>query len=115
MSPTLGRSTEWSASPCYLGCDFSCNMEHQIQTESRRDLPHGRLAVAMYSLDGKTAIVTGGGRRVGLAIARELFRAGARLVVHARGEVSRETRAELGEPVVVQADLRDPGAARAIV
>jgi len=38
----------------------------------------------MFNLEGKTAVVTGGTRGIGLMIARGLAKAGARVVVTAR-------------------------------
>jgi pteridine reductase len=66
------------------------------------------------SLAGKTALITGGARRVGAAIARELHAAGANLVVHYRksgGEAEaladelNATRAR--SAATIQADLMD--------
>jgi pteridine reductase len=69
-------------------------------------------------LDGKTALVTGGARRVGRAIVEELARAGCRVVIHHResdAEAAALAAALPGAPVVVRADLRAGGAARTIV
>lgn len=64
-------------------------------------------------LDGQTAIVTGAGRGIGLAIARELAATGANIVVNyvtsadAAQELAEEIR-ELGpQALVVQADVTD--------
>jgi pteridine reductase len=73
------------------------------------------------TLDGKTALVTGGARRVGRAIVEELARAGCRLVIHhassdadaAALAASLATRDYT--PAVVRADLRERSAARALV
>ncbi|MCC6997706.1 MAG: SDR family oxidoreductase [Deltaproteobacteria bacterium] len=61
-------------------------------------------------LDGKTALVTGGARRVGRAISRELASAGARVIIHHHS--SPEAAEQLAEEVgggarVLTADLRD--------
>jgi pteridine reductase len=61
------------------------------------------------NLSGKTAIVTGGARRVGRAIVKELAAAGARVVVHHHSSTPEP------DGVAVQADLRAPGAAEKIV
>jgi NAD(P)-dependent dehydrogenase (short-subunit alcohol dehydrogenase family) len=73
------------------------------------------------TLDGKTALVTGGARRVGRAIVEELARAGCRVVIHhassdadaAALAASLATRDYT--PAVVRADLRDRTAARVLV
>jgi NAD(P)-dependent dehydrogenase (short-subunit alcohol dehydrogenase family) len=72
-------------------------------------------------LAGKSAIVTGGSRGIGKAIARELAREGVSVVVAARGREALEaTAAELAEetgarvePLVV--DTRDMSSVRAMV
>ena len=40
----------------------------------------------MFSLEGKTALVTGAGRGIGQVIARELGRAGADIAIFSRSE-----------------------------
>ena len=73
------------------------------------------------SLAGKTALVTGGARRVGRAIVEELARAGARVVIHHRGSPAeaQALAAALpvagGAPVVVQADLAARDAAARVI
>ena len=68
-------------------------------------------------LRGKTALVTGGARRVGRAIVEELARAGCRVAIHHSNsdDEAAALAASLPGAVVVKADLRQPGAARTIV
>ena len=68
------------------------------------------------SLNDKTALVTGGARRVGAAICRRLHAAGANVVVHCnRSQHDAQTLVhELnglrpGSAVLVQADLLEAG------
>jgi len=68
------------------------------------------------TLEGKTALVTGGSRGIGRAIAVELARAGATVTLSYRSgkdeaeEVARETGGR-----AVQADVSDPGQAKELV
>jgi 3-oxoacyl-[acyl-carrier protein] reductase len=72
--------------------------------------------VSFCSLDGKTALVTGASRGIGKAIALELARAGASVVLGYRtGKDEAEAVAEEAGGRAVQADLADPGAARELV
>ena len=71
----------------------------------------------MYSLTGRTAVVTGGGRGIGRAIALELARCGANVVVSSR--TRRQLRAVVAEieeigsnGLVVVADALDRNAAK---
>lgn len=53
---------------------------------------------SVFSLEGKKALVTGGGTGIGLAIAKDLIAAGAKVVISGRREeVLKEACAELGE------------------
>jgi len=72
--------------------------------------------VAFCSLEGKTALVTGGSRGIGRAVALELGRAGAAVVVGYRTEAgeAEAVAAEIGGRAV-QADVSDPEQAKALV
>jgi pteridine reductase len=61
-------------------------------------------------LDGKVAVVTGGARRVGRAIAEELARAGAEVVIHFNAARAEAESVAAGIPgaLIVQADLSTP-------
>ena len=72
--------------------------------------------MSFASLEGKTALVTGGSRGIGRAIALELGAAGASVVVGFRGgqAEAEAVAAEIGGRAV-QADVSDPEAARSLV
>jgi pteridine reductase len=74
------------------------------------------------SLEGKVALVTGGARRVGAAIARRLHGAGAQVLIHYRGSEADAARLEAELNALraksagkVKADLLAPVAPRALV
>ena len=71
---------------------------------------------AFASLEGKLALVTGGSRGIGRAIALELGRAGAEVVVGYRtgAEGAGAVAAEIGGRTV-QADVSDAESAKALV
>jgi 3-oxoacyl-[acyl-carrier protein] reductase len=72
-------------------------------------------------LEGKVAIVTGSARNIGRATARELAKAGASVVIHARQsrdlceEAASEIIAEGGKALPYVADIRDAEAVRDMV
>jgi 3-oxoacyl-[acyl-carrier protein] reductase len=72
--------------------------------------------VAFCSLEGKTALVTGGSRGIGRAIALELARAGASVVLgyHSGRDEAEAVAAEIGGRAV-QADVSDPAEAKRLV
>ncbi len=63
----------------------------------------------LFSVEGKTAVVTGGSRGVGLMIARGLVEAGAEVVISSRKadalEAAAQELSQLGDCTAVQADL----------
>jgi NAD(P)-dependent dehydrogenase (short-subunit alcohol dehydrogenase family) len=70
-----------------------------------------------FSLEGKTAIVTGGSRGIGLAVAAAFIEAGARVVITARGEDAlNQAAAALGANAIAKrCDHADPAdAARCV-
>ena len=77
----------------------------------------------MASLQGAVALVTGGSRGIGAAIAEELGRAGAKVVVNYSGskEPAEEVASKIkeigggGEAIVAQADVSDPEQAQNLV
>jgi 3-oxoacyl-[acyl-carrier protein] reductase len=71
---------------------------------------------AFCSLEGKTALVTGGSRGIGRAIVAELSRAGASVVVgyHSGAEEAEEVAQEAGARAV-QADVSDAEQAKRLV
>ncbi len=75
----------------------------------------------MFTLSGKTALVTGASRGIGRVIAVELAKAGARVAVHysANAQAAKETvatiEAEGGTAFTIRADLAEPGAADALI
>jgi 3-oxoacyl-[acyl-carrier protein] reductase len=74
------------------------------------------MAAEFCSLAGKVALVTGGSRGIGRAIALELGRAGASVVLGYRNgrQEAEQVAAEIGGRAV-QADVSDPGSARSLV
>jgi 3-oxoacyl-[acyl-carrier protein] reductase len=72
--------------------------------------------VSFAALDGKVALVTGGSKGIGRAIALELGRAGAHVVVGYRtGRDEAEAVAKEIDGRAVSADVSDPDSAKALV
>ena len=70
-------------------------------------------ALDLFHLDGKTAVVTGGGRGLGRYMAEALSDAGAAVVLCSRNlepleEVRQEIEAKGGRAVAVECDVTDP-------
>jgi NAD(P)-dependent dehydrogenase (short-subunit alcohol dehydrogenase family) len=65
-----------------------------------------------FSLEGRTALVTGASRGIGAGIAAALDAAGARVALTARsGDALAEVAGRLsGDPVIIESDLEDPEA-----
>ena len=63
-----------------------------------------------FSLEGRTAIVTGGSRGIGQAIAAEFIQRGARVVITARGEAQLNEAARALGPnaIAIRCDNADP-------
>ena len=74
------------------------------------------MSAGFASLDGKIALVTGGSRGIGKAIALELGRAGASVVLsyHTGRDEAEEVAAEIGGRAV-EADVSDAASAKALV
>ncbi len=73
-------------------------------------------AASSFSLEGRTALVTGASRGIGAAIARALDGAGARvgLVARSAGDLAEVATDLIHDPVVLEADLADPATASTV-
>src|SRR5690348_2497070 len=95
-------ATGWSAGPC-----ASCG---------RASMPSSSDSI---SLDGKVALVTGGGAGIGGGITRVLARAGATVVINDiepsyAEEAAAAVAAEGGKSVLAVGDIRDTNVVRAV-
>ncbi|HEX9426722.1 MAG TPA: SDR family NAD(P)-dependent oxidoreductase, partial [Candidatus Polarisedimenticolia bacterium] len=93
-----------------LAADASASVSGMVYYPDERNAILGTDA----PLSGRTAVVTGGGRNLGQAIALRLAREGARVVVAGRGQVDldltvRAARALGGDGQAVLADIAFPG------
>jgi NAD(P)-dependent dehydrogenase (short-subunit alcohol dehydrogenase family) len=72
----------------------------------------------LFDISGKTALVTGGSRGIGLMIARGLVQAGARVIVSSRKsadvEATARELAQLGDCEAIPADVSTPEGAAAL-
>jgi NAD(P)-dependent dehydrogenase (short-subunit alcohol dehydrogenase family) len=72
----------------------------------------------LFDISGKSALVTGGGRGIGLMIARGLVQAGVRVTIASRKEADLDAAvaelSSLGECSSIRADLSTPAGARAL-
>jgi NAD(P)-dependent dehydrogenase (short-subunit alcohol dehydrogenase family) len=72
----------------------------------------------LFDVSGKTALVTGGSRGIGLMIATGLVRAGARVIVSSRKaddvNAAAEQLAALGDCVAIAGDISTPEGAQAL-
>jgi NAD(P)-dependent dehydrogenase (short-subunit alcohol dehydrogenase family) len=72
----------------------------------------------LFDVSGRTALVTGGSRGIGLMIARGLVRAGARVIVSSRKAADIQAAAaqlsELGECHAIPGDVSEPAGAAAL-
>lgn len=78
-------------------------------------------SVDIYRLDGKVAVVTGSGRGIGAAIATELGKRGAKVVVNyansseAANKVVEEIKQNGSEAIAVKADVGDVAQVRQLL
>ncbi|HEY4451221.1 MAG TPA: SDR family oxidoreductase [Solirubrobacteraceae bacterium] len=72
----------------------------------------------LFDVSGKTALVTGGSRGIGLMIARGLVQAGARVIVSSRKaeelEAAARELAQIGECIAIPGDISRPEGAAAL-
>ena len=76
------------------------------------------MSAGLFDVSGKTALVTGGSRGIGLMIARGLVQSGARVIVSSRKAddvtATGQELAKLGDCVAIPGDISTPGGAAAL-
>ena len=101
-----------------LQCSILRRYVKSMQTEQVRPQT-AKSAKSLFTLEGKTALVTGAGRGIGRAIAKRLVDAGANVMVNDLDEAMLlESEAELRQPDRVKhitGDLTDPAIPEVIV
>lgn len=120
-APTLYSPARTGASPCWLSPSSSVSSSSSASSISSSSVGLTDPELIEPSPRPGAALVTGGGRRIGRAIALRLAQAGFDVAVHHRGSadaaeaVSAEIRAQGRHACVVQADLTQEAEVRALV
>jgi NAD(P)-dependent dehydrogenase (short-subunit alcohol dehydrogenase family) len=99
---------------------YSCCSDLLSEMAFRNKMKTARTIGELHDLRGKSALVTGGSRGIGLQLAHALGEAGARLMISARGQAELEEAAqdlrEAGHEVFTfAADARDDAGVTALV
>ena len=108
-----GSSTDTNSKPA---CDIVSDRPGKRINQGRLG---ARLILDSFRLEGKTALVTGSSRGLGLAMAVALAEAGARVALHGSTAVPDEAQRRLAESgqgcMAVSGDVGNPEACKAIV